>query len=1775
MSEDKENEKLSKNTDEETGDNFDNDDVTHLPRPTVSRRPKTPEIDDPVRFQKLQDKKSTKKKVCSPPCVPCNKKESVASAKIEPTISHRLDFKYFNQGLKEDEVRRVYVSPVKLKKKYPPKEPTAKYHYVPSPEISSAKVELRKATPTPSSEPFSPEKPDEEQLDLKKPKSGIFINVTEDEKQVRVEDYDSFDLVYQRKPRPSLVGRKRKDKTKSTLDDISEGDEGGAAVGKKKRKKKISATTDLEYTADEMDLLEALITEDYGENEGEERGVYLTKMFRRKVSLMSAATSYQSKDIPHSTISTVSKDGINKYIQKFRRDSEIRKFQPKKRKIKRGTIQSHSFTNMYQPILQDFFFGSKQGSMHQGLYFFLYIGKNKQGICMPVAAYCYSMLSHPNKWTRENIDEILSWGNNLYMETLKRSHFHNFFGELDRKQLLKYCTIGCKKMRISIEDPFVTGYIRSDDKRIFNLTKALKIFFASQTAGIFKTQDITIAIWKNKYLYMFDARPRTKDLYVSCDGTAVMANFYDVPSLATIFLSRSNFCNWPFAIYPMKVYKIMNADELEKDSNEEINVKSEYNILNENKAVVLGSFDLADKCFEFSRGKQSLPMSVLALVYSRITPPNAWNRKTIDKILILGNLLYKECLACKASVDIKLEHLPALFTIGPYIVEIYIFGNLFADLIYRSCNCQLKMSLESFFEKCTNGILQIGRCHLAVWKQRNMFYCFDPYSRNNEGFATTHGMACVSMHASLDSVIELIAYNYDKDSVFYLHALKVCKIHRDPCQSGRFPRHLSMDDFPVDTFKKYKMRKSKKSATEKPVTVDYSAVAMRRLLAGESPQVSVLEIGSTIGSIRLDEMQTALCKKCPSLSFLKLEPKKSMGDIVADLDRPSLSDTQIEPPLPQQSSLAEPIEFMDLDDFELTMEEIELEVPPAEGEGLGAEGYKRAYVEGGAGPPGEETGAPEEWYYATDKYSQFVLDQERSKISEEINTDLTYFPIRKDILYPTYVRGKQQMQYRLQKYKFTDEDWENYLPPSPPEITRSQELKKETNFIDLPDDTQIILGSKNVGDLGEPVEYIAPFICIMASVVAKKYSLGSWTGDIVDYILKCGNELYTASKFRYDQVSKLEIPRITLGNNAYTVLVEYIFDSHVRQNILELALEKILFVRSDTGVIVTPMYACAVIKKNYLYYVYDPFGNNEVGLSEGPGGKGMACFARFKDLHSLTTRILYNKKKRETVEKIVYSRFVLSSVKVKEIRDFGDVEEKKKKQKTKNAASSDEEPEDRSINYDVGEDEIEGEEEHEEPVNKVGYQYKDGYYTITGTKVLPNREAASEELTEDHFICICSCLILLTTPINKWDTKKVDLAMDYGMHVFSHADDLLISEKRTIKNILVGKYFFDIIIKMIKIEDWKQNRHLSLGIDYLLTKKLSYFLIQFSNACYVIHKSQNDFYHIFDPYGQPKELPAGWLRCKDVKQLKRHLRKKVVRGAESYTFYTFEVTSIRKAPKDLVLSHKLQMYDLASTGKKEKQDKPFYEDVEWLKMDPIAWSRKNAKAANGKIRGTPENLWHNWDEEYTRDLYSLMGNINQYSSRFSSKTRGKQTLANLVVAIGMTKIYDLEEWNSAVVDSVLVNGDNYFIECTDSISEDDYELTIDDLINDCSIFPFSFKVNFNPVVEGTMFLVRHTQYNLYKALRFFFQSYKNRCGLLFATRQERKRQVAFGKLQESEYFMFDASCHGNPMFLEGTGVAYILRMTTLNRLLHVLTLTLRGGDFYIYEVEITDLKPLA
>lgn len=207
-------------------------------------------------------------------------------------------------------------------------------------------------------------------------------------------------------------------------------------------------------------------------------------------------------------------------------------------------------------------------------------------------------------------------------------------------------------------------------------------------------------------------------------------------------------------------------------------------------------------------------------------------------------------------------------------------------------------------------------------------------------------------------------------------------------------------------------------------------------------------------------------------------------------------------------------------------------------------------------------------------------------------------------------------------------------------------------------------------------------------------------------------------------------------------------------------------------------------------------------------------------------------------------------------------------------------------------------------------------------------------------MCLCACLMLLVTPIQKWDTKRVDRVLENGRHVFSHADDLEISEKRTIKNVLIDRYFFDIVVRQLKVGRNQKSMSasechtikyvisilelpLSLSaLDTVLKRKISYFLVQLPNACYVVHKSRDGLLHLFDPYGFPGQHKvankAGWVRFKNFRQARQGLRRLTRGGRATFACYNFEVTFIKKAPKRVYLSERLSEYDVVLASKRER-----------------------------------------------------------------------------------------------------------------------------------------------------------------------------------------------------------------------------------------------------------------
>lgn len=206
-------------------------------------------------------------------------------------------------------------------------------------------------------------------------------------------------------------------------------------------------------------------------------------------------------------------------------------------------------------------------------------------------------------------------------------------------------------------------------------------------------------------------------------------------------------------------------------------------------------------------------------------------------------------------------------------------------------------------------------------------------------------------------------------------------------------------------------------------------------------------------------------------------------------------------------------------------------------------------------------------------------------------------------------------------------------------VTQSMELAKASNYIELPDGSEVLYGSKNITMLSYDYEDASPFVSAVAIVMESKYTLTTWTQSVVDAILDYGIALYSSLEVKYSDVPRIVVPKLTIGRNTFHVSINFLFDSLLALDILEQCLQKMVFREWESAMIVTQNYSCAVFLKRKLYYMYDGFGCNLVGLGEGPDNTGIACMFRFKSLHPLVKRFLFNKRKREAIEPTEASRF--------------------------------------------------------------------------------------------------------------------------------------------------------------------------------------------------------------------------------------------------------------------------------------------------------------------------------------------------------------------------------------------------------------------------------------------------------------------------------------------------------------------------------------------------------
>ncbi|VVC87446.1 unnamed protein product [Leptidea sinapis] len=1306
-----------------------------------------------------------------------------------------------------------------------------------------------------------------------------------------------------------------------------------------------------------------------------------------------------------------------------------------------------------------------------------------------------------------------------------------------------------KRMQILLGEPEIVGYTMSLDPTVYNLCRGLKAFFRDNRAGIMLTRVMKVVIWKDKICYyIFDPAGRDSKAYSNfSSGCAALINVKDIRSVAEVLLARSVVEDQKFVLASIKVLKMVSETcdedfESDKELTQAEKAMMGYRILNENCAIVNANMHLGDRCFEDAKYRQALTIAVAAMTYAKISPPNTWFSKTLDKVLRFGNKLYVDCVHPKVLIDLTIDNIPNEIIIGPYACEIIIYrervkGQLFTT---KECLFNIRSGLQDFFtHEYSGGILEFNNYALAVWRQKDMYYLFDPYPRTTDGLRCLKvGRACCWMLLDPDAMAAVFTKNWDylpTTTQFYIHAFKaqiICTLSDEQLPGAKWK------------LKRKVLHMSKAHGDGKELFHD----VMPRDDIDEQrvgPQVDEEHMGEIISLV--DSIQEDYLPPIP-LRYKNAGPTP-LEDRIVNLDSPTVSVTQEE----------EAEEEEDEETAKKRKEEEERKKAEEE------EARRKAEELPPPMPPPPPSPQPEP---EVPLAPAEVMEDEVQTL-EPVNVD-------RRILLTEDARYRSKLR-QLRK-KMTQPLTEDQLA-----ISLEEELAKPSNFKNLPDNTQIIRGTNAINN--EKAIDVLPFAAIMAIVTSYKYSVNTWTAGIVNFVVDTAKKLYDNKRDKFQHSPMHIIPKIAIGHQAYKVTIDVAGEGPTWQ--MEDVLARKFLNKYDRGMITTSTYSCAFFMRNNLYYLFDASSCNAMGLREATG-KGKSCFLRFTNLHDLVARVNYNRDGNSEDQQFILSRIIVRRLlvdprmKLPEDYDFETGMPKSKKSKVTLADTGKTSQADKLKPNKKSATIIEATEPKSQMI--LGYQMINGLYRIEGTTSLSGKSDSSD-VKSCHFVCLIAMLMATMHPIRTWDHLMIDTCIEKGLEIYEKATNRSVCEKRVIKNIILDGKFVNVNIKKILVVNENPEKTLEQYLKAVM-KRLRYVIVRFPSCSLVICQTEG-YYHLFDPYpppsepAKPTETPprtagsvASWTLYRDMGALIRRI-KTLTSKPDSPEFFTFELTSVKDAPKRSALNYRLSPLFKPD----ENPNVPYLrrkrilpnvdEKMYWLNIDCIPWSRMSPVNDLGFERKTPKAMWKDWDIEFPGDLYSLWGSVHPLDSKFEEIHRGKQYLATCVVALVMAKSCALSAWTGNFLNGIVENGNGYHKKCHAKIGgQANYEIKIDDLDTKYDeMYPYSFSVKFEKIIFGFVYNIYPDRFNLSKALAYFFE--KNELGVLVSP----AKNLAFGKSSGNSYFMFDCQSYGAPVFCPGRGAAYILKCESLNRLIYCITLTLNirrhGQQFHLYSANVT------
>lgn len=242
--------------------------------------------------------------------------------------------------------------------------------------------------------------------------------------------------------------------------------------------------------------------------------------------------------------------------------------------------------------------------------------------------------------------------------------------------------------------------------------------------------------------------------------------------------------------------------------------------------------------------------------------------------------------------------------------------------------------------------------------------------------------------------------------------------------------------------------------------------------------------------------------------------------------------------------------------------------------------------------------------------------------------------LKADRIFPTTDLGHLK---ELRKNVIQGFDVESGKPDNQLKLSLSKELLIETNFIKLPDGSEIISGTTNF-ELIQSSELLTALTSIL---ISHKYDVSTWDENVVDFVLTTALQLsdkITVTERHIFEKKLIEIPDMKLGSKKFQSSLSKICCGKfgVLRKMLEDSLNSY-----DRVLIIGSQFSAGVFQSNNFFYLFLGGPCDFVGFRNS---EGFSCFIRFRTLNSLFLRILSNRGDFDASENVLICTVTVTEI---------------------------------------------------------------------------------------------------------------------------------------------------------------------------------------------------------------------------------------------------------------------------------------------------------------------------------------------------------------------------------------------------------------------------------------------------------------------------------------------------------------------------------------------------